>query len=101
MIAYKLFKVRRDGSIGPLFINAKLRIPVGEWLQAEAHPTKGFAYRPGWHCTLRPEAPHLSERGRRWFVVEVEGTKMYNRPESQGGTWVLAERLRVIGPLDN
>lgn len=100
--AYKLFKVRKDGSIGPLFINARARLPVGKWLPAEhTHRVKGFAYRPGWHATLKPEAPHLGTKGRRWFVVEVEDFKTYARPESQGGTWVLAERMRIVRPLQS
>lgn len=99
MKAYKLFRVRKDGSIGPLFINARLRIPMGEWLQAEEHPTKGFAYRPGWHCTFKPVAPHLSEKGRKWFEIEVEDYTTYARPESQGGSWVLAERMKVVGEV--
>ncbi len=93
---WKLFKLRKDGSIGPLFINARLRVPVGVWLQAEAHPTKGFAYRPGWHATLQQSAPHLRTTGNRvWCRVSLEGVRYYKRPESQGGTWVLAESLRV------
>ena len=104
MIAYKLLKRRKDGSIGPLFINASQRIPIGEWLQAEAHPTKGFAFRPGWHCTLKPEAPHLvlNPKGslpRVWCKVEVEDAVRYNRPESQGGTWVLAQRMKIVEVL--
>jgi hypothetical protein len=59
-IGYKLFRVRADGSLGPLFINASQRIPTGQWLEAERHHhKKGFAYRPGWHATSRPVAPHL------------------------------------------
>lgn len=104
VIAYKLFRLRSDGSIGPLFINRRQRIPVGVWLEAEAHPTAGFAYRPGWHCTLLPIAPHLkttlkSGEVRKWFKVEVQGIETFQRPESQGGTWVLAKRLRVIEEL--
>jgi len=96
MKAYKLFKLRADGSLGPLFINASQRIPMGLWLKSEDHPTKGFAHRPGWHCTLKPEAPHLKINSKRvWCEVEVCGTKLYDRPESQGGTWVLAEWLKV------
>lgn len=57
--AYKLFRRRGDGSLGPLFINKRQRIPLGEWLQAEDHPTKGYAHRPGWHCGVAPSAPHL------------------------------------------
>lgn len=30
IIAYKLFRVRKDGTIGPLFINRKLVVVPGE-----------------------------------------------------------------------
>jgi hypothetical protein len=93
---FKLFRLRADGSLGPLFINAALRVPEGRWLTAEAHRTPGFAYRPGWHACYRPEAPHLSTRGRVWCEVELRGAKRYYRPESQGGAWVLASKLRVV-----
>lgn len=101
MIAYKLFRVRKDGTIGPLFINRKQVIHLGEWLEAECFPTKGFAVRAGWHCTFRPEAPHLktelkSGENRAWYKVEIEDYVTYDRPESQGGTWVLANKMRVI-----
>ncbi len=100
MIAYKLFRQRKDGTLGPLFINARLRVPVGVWLEAEDHPTNGFARRPGWHCTLKPEAPHLSSNPagsvRVWARVEIADFEYHNRPPSQGGRWVLAKRLKVI-----
>jgi hypothetical protein len=101
MIGFKLFKQRKDGTLGPLFINARQVVPVGKWLRAEDKPTKGFAHRPGWHATLRMEAPHLAKEPkggqmRVWAEVEMEGTMEYARPESQGGTWVLAEWLRVV-----
>ena len=99
MKAYKLVRKMKDGQLSPLFINRKLRLPIGEWLQAEAHKTKGFAFRKGWHCTLTPNAPHLSEKDRVWVEVEVEDTEEYNRPESQGGTWVLAQRMKVVREL--
>lgn len=100
MIAYKLFRQRRDGSLGPLFINRSQVVPMGVWLTAEEHPTPGYAYRPGWHATLRPEAPHLSTKGRVWAKVELHGTTTYDRPESQGGTWILAACMRVLEVLD-
>lgn len=97
--AFKLFRVRKDGTIGPLFINAQARLPVGAWLPAETqHRRKGFAYRPGWHATFKPEAPHLGTKGRAWFEVEVEDFETYARPESQGGSWILAKRMRIVGP---
>jgi len=89
----------KDGSYSPLFINKKSRIPVGVWLESESHPTKGYARRPGWHCTIQPVAPHLSTKNRVWVEVEVEDYELYNRPESQGGTWVLARRMKVIGEI--
>lgn len=104
MIAYKLFRVKKNGAITPLFINKKLELPLNEWMEAEDHPTKGFAHRMGWHCCFEPVAPHLKtelKTGeiRRWYKVEVEDTKTYDRPESQGGSWVLANRLRIIGEV--
>ncbi|QUL77243.1 hypothetical protein A71_89 [Escherichia phage A7_1] len=101
IVAYKLFRVRKDGTIGPLFINRSLVVEKNKWMEAENHPTRGFSVRPGWHCTLKPEAPHLktnlkSGEIRKWFKVEVQGIVNFQRPESQGGTWVLAERLRVL-----
>ena len=99
MIGYKLFKLRKDGTLGPLFINARLRVPVGQWLEAEDHPTKGYAHRPGWHAAATPNAPHLSEKGRVWCKVELKGVRRYPRPESQGGEWLLADRLKVLEVL--
>lgn len=103
MIVFKLFRKRKDGTLGPLFINRRQRVPIGEWLEAEDRPTKGFAHRPGWHATLVPHAPHLAqgpETGRVWCKCEVGGNIVeFNRPHSQGGTWVLASQLRVIEEL--
>ena len=96
MIAYKLLKVRKDGTIGPLFINQKQRITVGVWYDAVDHPTKGYKHRPYWHCCARPEAPHLSEKGRAWYKVEIEGVQKMKRPEHQGGTWYLADKMKVL-----
>ncbi len=62
MIVYKLVRKMKDGSLSPLFINKKSRLPIGVWLTAETYPTKGFAERTGWHCTIKPEAPHLSKK---------------------------------------
>lgn len=96
MKAFKLVRKMKDGTIAPLFINKTIRLPINKWMKAEAHPTKGFAFREGWHCTLSPNAPHLSEKGRVWVEVEIKNVKSYKRPESQGGTWVLAQNMRII-----
>lgn len=97
---FKLFRRRRNGTLGPLFINRKQVVPVGVWLTAEDHPTKGFAHRPGWHATTEQNAPHLRQGGDRvWARVELRGCRTFNRPQSQGGTWVLASELRVVEVL--
>lgn len=70
------------------------------WLDAEEYPTKGFAIRKGWHCTLKPIAPHLSTKNRIWVELEVDDIEYYDRPESQGGTWVLAQRMKIIRELN-
>jgi len=100
MKAYKLVRVMKDGSLAPLFINQKLRFPIGKWLKSEFHPRKGFAERQGWHCTFTPFAPHLSEKKRVWIEVEVTDFIKYDRPESQGGAWILADQMKVVRVLD-
>ena len=100
MKVYKLFRQRKDGTLGPLFINARLRVPVGEWLQAECVPTKGFAVREGWHSARKPYAPHLKsgpDSGRVWCLCEVRGVCVeFKRPAAQGGEWILSPWLKVI-----
>lgn len=97
MIGYKLMRKRKDGTLGPLFINRRQKIKVGEWLEAEAHHTKGFAFRPGWHILDVPVAPHLKQTidNRVWVQVEYEDFETFYRPENQGGKWFLANRMKV------
>lgn len=101
MIAYKLFRLRANGTIAPLFINRKQVIPVGEWLDAECHPTKGFQVRAGWHVMAQPKAPHLTNKGRQWFKVQIEAFEEYTRPVSQGGLWFLAKKMKVLEPRES
>lgn len=100
MIAYKLVRRRKDGSLGPLFINARLRIPMDTWMKAEAHEKKGFAFRPGWHCCWRMHAPHLSTKDRVWVRCEIGDATEYARPESQGGNWVLANWIKFLEVME-
>ena len=104
MKAYKLLRKKKDGKLYPLFINKTIPTPIGKWMQAECFPTKGFAIRKGWHCCFTMNAPHLKMRlangeQRVWVEVEVEDWTTYNRPESQGGTWILAQRMKIIGEV--
>ena len=94
--AWKLFSLKKNGELGPLFINKRQRIPIGEWMIAESHRTKGYSFRPGWHCCQYPKAPHLSLKNRIWKEVLIEEYGTLERPEYQGGTWYLANRLYVL-----
>jgi hypothetical protein len=96
MQAYKLFRVRPDGSLGSLFINRGQRLEVGSCYFAQSHPTNGFKVRPGWHCCSKPIAPHLSKKGRVWCRVNISGIIMeHDRPVSQGGLWYTASVMRI------
>lgn len=105
MKAYKLLRIKKDGKLYPLFINKTTPTPIGEWLPAECIPTKGFAVRKGWHCCFKPHAPHLkmklsSGEQRVWVECEVEDWESYARPESQGGNWILAQKMKLIKILE-
>lgn len=101
LIAYKLFRKTRDNRITSLFINKTRNLPIGIWMEAHNYPTKGFAERPGWHCTAQPYAPHLkmelkSGEKRVWKRVEIEDYTEFQRPENQGGLWYLAKRMKIL-----
>ena len=99
MQAYKLFRKRKDGTLGPLFINKTQVITPNVWLPAKAHRTKGFAFRPGWHCCSLPYAPHLKMEGRVWCLVNIQNVRELVRPAAQGGVWYLAKRLKLLKEL--
>lgn len=94
-IAYKLVRLHKNGSISSLFINKKVRLSLNKWLKSKSFPTKGFAIRPGWHCTVKPIAPHLSKKNRVWVQVEIKDFKTINRPANQGGKWYLSKYMKI------
>ena len=101
MTAYKLMRLGKDGNVYPLFINKKEQTQFGVPLKAKCYPTKGFAVRQGWHCCFNPIAPHLKEKlasGERrvWVEVKVKDWESYDRPESQGGAWILAQMMKAV-----
>lgn len=95
-MAYKLCRQLKNGDITSLFINKKVKLPFNQWLEAENHPTKGFKERPFWLCTSEPIAPHLSIKERVWIRIEMEDFEEFQRPDSQGGLWYLAKRIKLI-----
>ena len=100
MKAFKLCRLLSDGNITPLFINKKQKLPFNVWMDAESHPTKGYAYRPYWHCTSLPIAPHLKKEGRVWVECEIEEYSEFIRPDSQGGKWYLAGKIKLLNIVD-
>lgn len=87
-----------------MFINKTIETPIGKWLKAECIPTKGFAVRKGFHCCFTPNAPHLKMQlsfgeQRIWVECEVEDWERYDRPESQGGAWILAQKMKITRVL--
>jgi len=96
MIAYKLFRQLKSGEITSLFIDNKRRLPIGKWIKAENHPTKGYKVRPFWHCTAQPAAPHLSTKNRIWLRIKMKDFEVLDRPEHQGGKWYLAKKILIL-----
>ena len=94
MRGWKLFEMRDDGKLFPLFISKTKETPMNKWVMAEIvihHPQ--FAHRPGWHIGAKlPSAPWLmsadgtykSQRGKRFkrvwceveYVADVDYTEM-------------------------
>ena len=81
MTGYKLFEMRDDNKLFPLFIGKTKETPINEWVMAEGIPTKGFAPRYGWHIGKDlPSAVHLmsydgtykSQRGKHFRRVWAE-----------------------------
>jgi hypothetical protein len=79
---YKLFEMRDDGELFPLFIGKNEETVINEWVMAEIiMEQKGFAHRPGSHIGAEmPSAPWLmsadgtykSQRGKRFRRVWCE-----------------------------
>lgn len=99
MIAYKLFRELKKGGITSLFINKSERLPIGIWMDAKPYPTKNYKFRPFWHCTSQPYAPHLSIKDRIWLQVEMDDFEEFSRPNHQGGLWFLAKKIKIIDDI--
>ena len=77
---FKLFEMDTENNLYPIFIDKKTSYPIGEWIYAENHPTKGFAKRPGLHVGEICSAPWLmsadgtykSQRSKYWKRVWCE-----------------------------
>lgn len=97
MIAYKLFQKNKD-SICSLFINKRQKYQLNKWYRAKLYKTDGFKPRKGFHCVPIPNnAPHLSNRGREWYKIEIDDFSELQKPQSQGGKWFIANKMKILG----
>lgn len=108
-IGYKLFEMNAAGELFPLFIDKNTPVPIGEWIHAEYHPTKGFAARGGWHLGADvPDAPWLKsydgsdtgyyksrwKSGKRvWCRCEYNTNHDYNKEVSELPKKCFADRV--------
>jgi hypothetical protein len=97
MKMYKQFRKDKSGNLHPLYVLSDQTIPIGVWLKAESGKRTesgkvvsklgGLAYRPGWHLSEIPYAPHIGikENGKIrwmhdstvWALCEVDDTLDY------------------------
>ena len=110
-IGYKLFEMRDDGKLFPLFIGKQKETLMNEWIPAEIiMDHKGFAHRPGWHIgATMPSAPWLmgadgtykSQRGKRfkrvWCEVEYVADVDYTDVVEQLPKKCFTDRLPDCG----
>ena len=79
---YKLFEMRDDGKLFPLFIGKNQETVMNEWVMAEIITEhKGFAHRPGWHIgaeipsavwLMGADGTYKSQRGKKFRRVWCE-----------------------------
>lgn len=84
MKAYKQFRIDKHGNLHPLFVSTTDIIPVGKWLVSKegqrtatgkvASKLGPLAYRPGWHLSEAPYAPHIG--------IKENGKVKYQRPDT-------------------
>lgn len=100
---WKLLRsVRYKGrdSLASLFMERAARRPLHRWLKAENKHRAGYAVRPGWHCCRARWAPHLKICGRVWCRAVVKDWEFVPRPLAQGGSWILAQQMMLLGRED-
>lgn len=114
--AYKLFRAE-GGKLYPLFVDANVEVPQGQWLDATEGPRdesgtgvksrlRRLAFRPGWHAGDLPLATHIGPMGpdgdrlRRanevWAEVEMAADVDYQERARQNG---LNPRTGRVNPV--
>jgi hypothetical protein len=119
MIAYKLFRTKKDNKIYPLYVLANEPTPMGVWLEAQEgeRTEKGkvksrlgeLAYRPGWHCSERPIAMHIGDKANPkdskpsyrandqvWCEIEVDDEIDYQPMADKNGKNPRDKQLKYV-----
>lgn len=101
IVAYKLLRKKKNGSLGSLFIGRSLDLEIGKVYIAEGIKKKGYQYNPGWHCLRFPHAPHLKAKlangeNRVWAKVIISDYEKRKRSKSYGGDWYLARKMKIV-----
>ena len=84
IVAYKQFRKDKSGNLHPLFVYANEIVPTGKWIVAKEgmRDQNGkiksklgpLAYRPGWHLSEAPYAPHIG--------MKENGKIRYMKPDT-------------------
>lgn len=105
MYMYKQFRIDKSGKLHPLFVFAQETIETNKWLMAKDGPMTPdgkvasklgkLAYRPGWHLSELPYAPHIGikEGGKIkymhddtvWALCEINAQNDYTALAAQNG----------------
>ena len=88
--AYKLFRVK-SGQLYPLFIDATIPVPAGQWLDADIGDNKKakLAQRPGWHMGVSPSSQHIGTALKQ--VLDKVTGKSKRKPTQRRDDQVWAE----------
>lgn len=90
---YKLFEMRDDGKLFPLFIGKKNETVMNQWVPAEIiMEHRGFSHRPGWHLgATMPSAP---------WLMSADGTYKSQRGKTFKRVWCEVEYVADIDYTD-
>lgn len=119
IIAYKLFRIKKDGKLYPLYVDANEPVPIGIWIDAkEGQLTDtgkvksrlgSLAFRPGWHSGLYPIALHIGDKpnpgdsdpsyrpdNQVWVQVEIHSDIVWQNIANEQGTCARDKYLKFI-----
>lgn len=95
LVVFKQFRIDKSGDLHPLFVNSEEIIETRKWLTAtEGERTKNgkvksklgpLAYRPGWHLSEAPYAPHIG--------IKEDGVIKYQRQDTVWALCIVCNRI--------